>query len=288
MRKSTKILLFILFIASNLLAQLSPAVAAPARGRFAEVNGLKMYYEVHGKGRPIVLLHGAFCTIEGCMGALTKQLAKKRKVIVVELQGHGRTADIDRPLATPTMADDVAALLRQLKIVSADVYGYSMGGGVATQLALRHPQLVRRLVIAGAALTKEGAQPGSIDMIRAIKPEMLEGSMFHDAYKKTSPHPEKFRTLVEKVRGLDTLDGFKLDDIKKIKAPVLFLLGDADFPTVEHGAQLLRLFGGGAFGDTGAPRAKAQLAILPGTSHVELIYRAEWIAQLVTPFLDAN
>jgi pimeloyl-ACP methyl ester carboxylesterase len=288
MRKSTKILLLFLYVLAVTLIQVQPVLAAPAKGRYAEVNGLKMYYEVHGKGRPIVLIHGAFCTIEGCMGDLTKQLAKKRQVIVVELQGHGRTRDIDRPLATPTMADDVAALLGKLKITNLDVYGYSMGGGVATQLALRHPQLVRRLVIAGAALTKEGAQPGSIEMIKVMKPEMLEGSIFHDAYKKTSHHPEKFRTLVEKVKGLDTLDGFKLDDVKKIKAPVLFLIGDADFATVEHGAQILRLFGGGGFGDTGQPRAKAQLAILPGTSHVELIFRAEWIAQLITPFLDAN
>lgn len=261
---------------------------APSKGAYAEVNGVKMYYEIHGKGRPLVLLHGAFCTIDACFGPLVKLLSKSRQVIAVELQGHGRTADVDRPLSTVSMADDVAALLGKLKIPSADVYGYSMGGGVATRLAMRHPGLVRRLVIAGAALTKDGSQPGMIEMIRSIKPEMLEQSPFHEAYKKTSPHPEKFRTLVKKVQGLDSLEGFKLDEVRKIKAPVLFLLGDADGPTVEHGAQILRLFGGGAFGDTGAPRAKSQLAILPGTSHVDLINRAEWIALLITPFLDAT
>src|SRR5262245_12287388 len=213
-----------------------------AEGRFAEVNGLKMYYEVHGKGRPIVLIHGAFCTIDGCFGSLVKQLATSRQVIVMELQGHGHTADIDRPLSTVAMADDVAALLGKLKISTADVYGYSMGGAVAAQLAIRHPQRVRKLVIAGTALTKEGAQPGSLDMIRAIKPEQMEATPFHDAYKATSPHPGKFRTLVTKIQRLDSLDGYRLDDLKKIKAPVLFLLGDADFPTVEHGAQILRLF----------------------------------------------
>ncbi|HEY5922241.1 MAG TPA: alpha/beta hydrolase, partial [Kofleriaceae bacterium] len=168
------------------------------------------------------------------------------------------------------------------------IYGYSMGGGVATQLAIRHPAVVRKLVIAGASLTKEGAQPGTLDMVKTMKPEMMEGSPFHDAYKKTSPHPEKFRTLVKKITNLDTLDGFKVEDIRKIKAPVLFLIGDADFATVEHGAAMLRLFGGGAFGDTGAPRVKSQLAILPGTSHLDLINRAEWIAQLVKPFIDAE
>jgi pimeloyl-ACP methyl ester carboxylesterase len=222
------------------------------------------------------------------LGELVKKLSKSRQVIAVELQGHGHTADIDRPLSSVSMADDVAALLRTLKITNTDVYGYSMGGGVATQLAIRHPALVRKLVIAGASLTKDGAQPGTYDMIRALKPEMMEASPFHDAYKKTSPHPEKFRTLVKKISRLDTLEGYKLDDIRKIKAPVLFLLGDADYATVEHGAQMLRLFGGGAFGDTGAPRAKSQLAILPGTSHLDLIDRAELISALVTPFLDAT
>jgi pimeloyl-ACP methyl ester carboxylesterase len=274
-----------------LVLTLAAALAAPAHadgGKYASVNGVKLYYEVHGKGQPLVLLHGAFCTIEACFGDLVKHLSKSRQVIAVELQGHGRTADVDRPLSSVHMADDVAALLKTLKITSADVYGYSMGGGVATRLAIRHPKLVRRLVIAGSALTKDGAQPGMIDMIRTIDPKMLEGSPFHDAYKKTSPHPEKFRTLVGKVQKLDILEGFKLEELKTIKVPVLFLLGDADGPTVEHGAAILRLYGGGAFGDTGAPRAKSQLAVLPGTSHVDLIFRAEWIAQLVPPFLDAK
>jgi pimeloyl-ACP methyl ester carboxylesterase len=280
--------IFVLAVLTASTAHADTRAVAPSNGSYAEVNGVKMYYEVHGKGRPIVVVHGAFCTIDACVGQLVKLLSKSRQVIAVELQGHGRTADVERPLSTATMADDVAALLGKLKIESADVYGYSMGGGVATQLAIRHPARVRRLVIAGAALTKEGAQPGMTQMIRSMKPEMLENSPFHEAYKKTSPHPEKFRTLVKKVQGLDSLDGYKLDDVRKIKAPVLFLLGDADYPTVEHGAQILRLFGGGAFGDTGAPRAKSQLAILPGTSHVDLIGRAEWIAPLITPFLDAN
>jgi pimeloyl-ACP methyl ester carboxylesterase len=284
MRNITKILVLALVCLTT-----SAVAAKPAgKGRYADVNGLKMYYEVHGKGAPLVVIHGAFCTIDICVGSLVKQLAKKRQVIAVELQGHGRTADIDRPLATTHMADDVAALLEKLGISSADVYGYSMGGGVATQLAMRHPQLVRKLIIAGAALTKEGAHPGLAEMVRTMKPEMMEASPWYDAYKKASPHPEKFRTLVTKVQGLDTLDGFKLSDVRKIKAPVLFLLGDGDYPTVEHGAEVLRLFGGGAFGDVPGPRATSQLAILPGTSHVDLIKRTDWIAPLVTSFLDAK
>ena len=276
-----------LVIAAMTASMTMIAEAAP-KGSYAEVNGLKMYYEIQGKGRPIVLLHGAFCTIDACFAPLVKLLAKSHQVIAVELQGHGHTADVDRPLSMVTMAEDVAALMAKLKITSVDVYGYSMGGGVATQLALRHPELVRKLILAGAALTKEGWQPGMIDMIKSIKPEMLEQSPFFEAYKKTSPHPDQFRTLVKKVQALVAQDGVKLDELRKIKAPVLYLMGDADGPTVEHGAQVLRLFGGGAFGDNGQPRAKSQLAILPGTSHVELISRTDWIAALIAPFLDAN
>jgi pimeloyl-ACP methyl ester carboxylesterase len=285
-RTPTKLLALVL--ATVMASTVAAADPAPGQGRYADVNGLKLYYEIHGKGRPIVLLHGAFGTIEG-FAPLVTFLAKSRQVIAVELQGHGHTADIDsRPLSAVTMAGDVAALLARLKIPSADIYGYSMGGSVAAQLAIRHPALVRKLVIVGAALTKDGWQPGMADMIRSLKPEMLEAAPFHEQYKRISPHPDKFRTLVKKVQNLDTIDGYKLDDIRKIKAPVLVLIGDADGPTVEHGAQLLRLFGGGAFGDTGAPRAKSQLAILPGTSHVDLMFRADWIAPLITPFLDAD
>jgi pimeloyl-ACP methyl ester carboxylesterase len=278
----------ILALALTLAIPTAAAEAGPARGQYAKVNGLNMYYEIHGQGPPLVLIHGAFCTIEGCFGQLVKQLAKSRRVIAVELQGHGHTADVDRPLKTTTMADDVAALMKTLKIGNADVYGYSMGGSVATQLAIRHPKLVRRLVIAGSSLTKEGAQPGTYEMIRALDPKMMEGSPFHDAYKKTSPHPDKFRTLVGKIARLDSIDGYSADALRSIKVPVLFLIGDADYATVEHGAAMLRLFGGGGFGDTGQPRARSQLAILPGTSHLDLIDRAEWITLLVTPFLDAN
>ncbi|MCW5807669.1 MAG: alpha/beta hydrolase [Deltaproteobacteria bacterium] len=284
MRTATK------FLALALIAlAASTAAAGPAKGSYASVNGVNMYYEVTGKGRPIVLIHGAFCTIDGCFSKLVELLSKNRQVIAVELQGHGHTADVDgRPLRTTTMADDVAALLDKLKIANADVYGYSMGGGVATQLAIRHPRLVGKLVIAGAALTKDGSQPGITEMIKAIKPEQMEQSPFGDAYKKVSPHPDKFRTLVTKIQNLESFDGYKVEDLKKIKSPVLFLLGDADGPTVEHGAAMLRLFGGGAFGDTGQPRAKSQLAILPGTSHIELVFRADWIAAMVTAFLDAK
>src|ERR671920_32647 len=141
-------------------------------GNYAEVNGLKMYYEIHGTGSPLVVLHGAFMTI-GAMGAFVPKLAEARQVVAVELQGHGHTADVDRPLSYEQMADDVAALIGHLGIEQADVFGYSMGGGVALQLAIRHLGLVRRLVVASASYMSEGMQPELHEMVPSITPEMF-------------------------------------------------------------------------------------------------------------------
>ena len=185
--------------ASNTAEAQRTTPTEPAKSGRVSANGIDYYYEIHGSGEPVLLLHGGLGSMDMFDDNVLPALAKTRQVIVVELQGHGRTADIDRPLSTPLMADDIHALMGQLKIGSADVYGYSMGGGVAFQLALRHPERVRKLVIAGAAITKEGVQPGTIEMIKKIEPSMLEGSPFAAAYRKTSPHPEKFPTLVAKV-----------------------------------------------------------------------------------------
>src|SRR3712207_5698445 len=145
------------------------------KGDYAEVNGLRMYYEVHGEGRPLVLLHGAYMTVDA-MGSILPGLAESRRVIVPEMQGHGRTADIDRPITYEHMADDVAALLRYLGIDHPDVFGFSMGGGVALQLAIRHPGLARKLVVASASFTSDGAQPELHEMVPSITPEMFAGS----------------------------------------------------------------------------------------------------------------
>ena len=152
------------------------------KGDYAEVNGLRMYYEVHGEGRPLVLLHGAYMTVDA-MGSILPGLAETRRVIVPEMQGHGRTADIDRPITYEGMADDVATLLRHLGIDEADAFGYSMGGGVALQLAIRHPGSVRRLVVASASYTSDGMQPELHEMIASITPEMFAGSPVEAAYQ---------------------------------------------------------------------------------------------------------
>jgi pimeloyl-ACP methyl ester carboxylesterase len=255
-------------------------------GSYAEVNGVKMYYEIHGTGLPLVVLHGAFMTI-GAMGAIVAALTEARQVIAVELQGHGRTADIDRPLSYEQMSDDVAALLRHLGIERADVFGYSMGGGVALQLAMRHPELVQKLVVASASSTSDGVHPEVWEGIEQITPELFAGTPWKEEYDRVAPNPDAFPTLVEKMKQLDSQPfTWPPDEIRAITAPTMVMIGDSDGTTPEHAVELFRMRGGGVFGDlAGLPSAR--LAILPGTTHVGLIHRADWLAPMIDEFLDA-
>jgi pimeloyl-ACP methyl ester carboxylesterase len=255
-------------------------------GNYAELNGLKMYYEIYGTGFPLVVLHGAFMTI-GTMGALVPMLAEARQVVAVELQGHGHTADVDRPLSYEQMADDVAALLRHLGIERADVFGYSMGGGAALQLAIRHPELLRKLVVASASSTSDGAHPEVWEGIEQITPELFAGTPWKEEYDRVAPHPDDFPTLVEKMKQLDLQPfAWPPEEIRAISAPTMVVIGDSDGTTPEHAVELFRLRGGGVFGDlAGLPSAR--LAILPGTTHVGLIDRAGWLAPMIGEFLDA-
>lgn len=256
------------------------------QGQYADVNGLNMYYEVHGAGSPLVVLHGSFMTIQG-MQPLVSKLADTRQVIAVEVQGHGHTADADRPFTYEQMADDVAALLRHLEIGSADIYGYSMGGSIALQVAIRHPELVRKLVIVAAAFNSDGMYPESRAAIASITPELFAGSPFEAAYQEVAPNPEDFPTLVEKLLRLDTAgQDWSTETIQSIKAPLLIVLGDVDGIRPEHAIDMFRLFGGGVQGDL-AGMPDSQLAILPGTNHVGILSRADWIVSMAVPFLDA-
>jgi pimeloyl-ACP methyl ester carboxylesterase len=160
--------------------------AAPRTG-YAPVNGLEMYYEIHGAGRPLVVLHGAYMTI-GTMGEIVPSLAETRRVVAVELQGHGHTADVDRPLTYEQMADDVAALIRHLGIDQTDVFGFSMGGGAALQLAIRHPDLVRKQVVASVSYASDGTHRELLEMIPSITPEVFAGSPIEEVYLRTAPN----------------------------------------------------------------------------------------------------
>jgi pimeloyl-ACP methyl ester carboxylesterase len=260
-------------------------------GNYAEVNGLNMYYEIHGTGEPLVVLHGAYMTIDG-MGELVTSFAETRQVIAVELQGHGRTADIDRPISYELMADDVAALLRHLGTEGADVFGYSMGGAVALQVAIRHPEVVRKLVVASASYTSEGAHPELLEMIPTITPEIFAGSPIEEEYLRLAPNPEDFPTLVAKLKRLDMEPfAWPQEDIRGITAPTLIIVGDSDAIRLEHAVELFRLLGGGVMGDlAGLP--KSRLAVLPGTTHFippgsGVLDRADWLLSMIQAFLDA-
>ncbi|MDQ3965107.1 MAG: alpha/beta hydrolase [Actinomycetota bacterium] len=256
------------------------------KSNYAEVNGLKMYYEIHGTGKPLVLLHGAYMTIDA-MGEVVSELAKTGQVIAVELQAHGRTADVDRPLSYEQMAEDIAALLRHLKIEDADVFGYSMGGGVALQIAIRHPEMVRKLVLASVSYNNDGIYPEVLEAIETITPEAFAGTPWREEYDRIAPNPEDFPTLVAKLKELDlTFVGWPPEDIQAIEAPTLVIIGDSDVVRPEHTVQMFRLIGGGVAGDlVGLPNSR--LAVLPATTHVGLVERSNLLVSMIGEFLDA-
>jgi pimeloyl-ACP methyl ester carboxylesterase len=239
----------------------------------------------------LILLHGAYMTVD-LMGPLLPGLAEIRQVIVPEMQGHGRTADEDRPITYEQMADDTAALLRHLEIDHADVVGYSMGGATALQLAIRHPALVRKLVVASATFRSDGMPAEALEMFPSITPEMFAGSPIEAEYLRIAPNPGDFPTLVEKLKRLDTTEfAWPEEDIRGIAAPTLIVVGDSDGVRLEHAVEMFKLRGGGVMGDlAGLP--ESQLAVLPGTTHFVppgfgLLDRAEWLLALIPPFLDA-
>jgi pimeloyl-ACP methyl ester carboxylesterase len=259
-----------------------------SQGKYINVNGLKMYYELHGEGQPLVLLHGAFSAIGTSFGKLLPELAKTRQVVAFELQGHGHTADIDRPLSYEQMADDTAAALQQLGLEKADFFGYSMGAAVVLQVAIRHPEVVRKLVFASVSYKLDGLHPGLMEGLQQMTPNMMYGSPWHEEYKQIAPRSEDFDTLFTKVMQMDReLKDIPDETIAAIQAPALFIIGDSDIVRPEHAVEIFRLFGGGIMGDTPAGPPDSQLAVLPGTTHVTLVSRADWLNSMIGEFLDA-
>jgi pimeloyl-ACP methyl ester carboxylesterase len=263
------------------------AQASTGTHGYAPVNGLQMYYEIHGSGRPLVLLHGNLSTIGVDFGRMLPGLARDRRVIAVEQQAHGHTADIDRPLSIRQWADDTAALLRYLDVEQADFFAYSSGTGIAMELALQQPRLVRKLVLASVAYRLDGLHPGLTDGMDELQPEHLAGTPFEEDYARTAPNPGDWPRLVGKIKQLNRqLPEWPAEAVRSITAPTMLVYGDSDIVRPEHAAELFRLLGGGVPGDlAGLPRSR--LAVLPGTTHVTLVHRADWLVPMVTEFLDA-
>jgi pimeloyl-ACP methyl ester carboxylesterase len=282
----TKMRIAAAFAMTLAVADLS-AQQRPTTG-YAPVNGLKMYYEIHGRGEPVVLLHGAFMTITSNWDGWIDDLAKTRQVIAVEMQGHGRTGDISRDITGENLSDDISALLKYLKIPRADVIGYSMGGGVALQLAVRHPDQVRKAVIISSTFRREGMVKAAQDAMPKLNAEMFKGTPLETEYKKLSPTPERFPQFVERMVAADSKSkDLTADQLKATSAPMFFIHGDADGIRLEHIGEMFRLKGGEVHGDMG-PRSASRLAILPNTTHVTLMERRAIIVPMVNDFLDAK
>lgn len=263
------------------------------RQGYASVNGLDIYYEMRGSGDPLILLPGGFMTVEA-MGALVPQLAATRLVIGVELQGHGHTSDIERPLRFEWMADDIAALIRHLGFDRADIFGYSLGGAVALQTALRHPEMVRKLALASAAFKRDGWYPEALAGMASISVETFAGTPIQEAYLKTSPRPDAWPIVVAKMRSLLTEDYDWTEAVAALKTPTLILVGDADGLRLTHMVEMFGLLGGGKGDGDLRGLSPAQLAVLPATTHVGwappyhgIMTRTQLLAPIITEFLDS-
>jgi pimeloyl-ACP methyl ester carboxylesterase len=260
-------------------------------GSYADVNGLKMYYEIHGAGKPVVLLHGGADAIEMFGEVLLPLLSENRQVIGVDLQAHGRTADINRPLSYEMMADDVAALIKHLRLEKADVMGYSLGGGVALRTAIQHPELVRKLVLVSTAYRRNGWYPEVLAAMAQSGPEAAEQmkqSPMYKLYASIAPRLEDWPVLLTKLGELLRKDYDWSKDVAATKVPTMIVVGDADSIRTSHAVEFFELLGGGKVdaGWDGSRMSVARLAILPGITHYN-IFSSSKLGSIVVPFLDA-
>ncbi len=266
--------------------------AAPAAGAYADVNGIRLYYETHGSGRPLILLHGGLGSGE-MFGPNLPALAANHQVIAVDLQGHGRTADIDRPLRVDLMAGDIAALIEHLGLDKPDVVGYSMGGGVAVHTAIQRPDLIGKLVAASAHIRFDAIYPEMLAIqaqMGAHVAEGLKGTPMHDLYMRVAPRKEDFPRLLDKIAvALKTSFDFT-EEVRGLKVPTMFVAADADMAPPRHYVEIFELLGGGQR-DAGwmgedRPAGGHALAILPGLTHYNLAM-SPLFGAVTLAFLDA-
>ncbi len=291
-QKMIALVAILLFITLRSFGQTDQNNTTKVDSGYAPVNGLKMYYEIYGNGEPLVLIHGGLGAIE-MFAPILPTLSQNHKVIAVDLQAHGRTADIDRPLRFDLMADDIAALLKYLKIDKADVMGYSVGGEVALRSAIQHPEVVRKLVVVSAAFKRDGWYPENIAGMSQMGPaaaEAMKQTPMYQLYSQLAPRQQDWSVLFTKLGDLGKQDYDWSAEVKNIKIPTLIVVGDADAVRTAHAVEFFGLFGGGqrdgGWDGSGRPK-NCELAILPGLTHYT-IFNSPALASTAISFLDKN
>ncbi len=264
---------------------------AKGNGQYAEVNGINLYYEIHGSGQPLILLHGGLGSGE-MFGPVLSLLAERHQVVAVDLQGHGRTADIDRPIDVRLMAGDVAALIDHLHLATPDVVGYSLGGGVALQTAAQYPTKVRRLVMVSANLRPDAiyaemrTQQGQVNAAAA---DFMKDTPMYQMYQRVAPHPEDFPRLLDKIGAAMSKDFDFTEEVRGLQMPTLVVAADADMAPPSHYVEVFKLLGGGlrdgGWMGEGRPKGGHALAILPGLTHYS-IFNSPLLAAATLAFLE--
>jgi pimeloyl-ACP methyl ester carboxylesterase len=269
------------------------AAGTPGTGQYAEVNGINLYFETHGSGRPIVLLHGGLGSGE-MFGPVLPALAERHQVIAVDLQGHGRTADIDRPIDMRLMAGDIAALIGHLGLDKPDVVGYSLGGGVAFWTAVKHPAMVGRLVVVSANIRRDAIYPEMLaqqGQVSAAAAEFMKDTPMYQVYQRVAPRPEDFPRLLDKIGEAMSEDFDFTEEVCGLQVPTLIVAADADMAPPSHYPEVFGLLDGGHrdggwMGD-GRPKGGHALAILPGLTHYNIFSSPLFVAATLA-FLDSQ
>lgn len=259
-------------------------------GKYAAVNGINLYYEVHGTGKPLIMLHGGFGTFATMFAALAPALTENHQVIGVDMHGHGHTALTDRPMSFESMADDISGLIEYLGLEKADVLGFSLGGAVALQTAIRHPERVNKLVLISAPFKRAGWHPEMQVGMKSNSAEFLRNTPLYDAYVSVAPKPEDFTRLVSQMNGVLGQDYDWSASVAALKSPILIISGDSDGMPPVHAVEFFNLLGGGLkdAGWDGANMIPSQLAILPGGTHYNINFRTDLLLPVLTPFLSEN
>lgn len=277
-------MLHILLAAAALVVAGSAFAQEAPEGQRVEINSMQMYYEVSGEGDPLIVLHGSQMSIPG-MAEVVGRLAETHQVYALELQGHGRTTNIDRPITYPNLAKDVATFMDAVGIERADVFGYSMGAITGLRLAIDHPEKVDQLVFVSGVFDDQGWQPDYRAAIPQLKVEMFTSTFLAEEHRELSGQPDAFPVLMEKLIGLQQEPMAWREEVAALETPIMIVAGDADGMTLEHTVEMFRLLGGGVMGDAPGPLPASRLAILPASSHTAVISQPDLMMEFVGPFL---